>query len=262
MKMFGIDISSHQRQIDWYKIKDKIEFAIIRAGYGKSASQRDEYFERNYSECRKYNIPCGVYWYSYALNTEQALLEADACFEVIKGKSFEYPVYFDIEDGSQTNLGTERISAIAKTFCERLEQLGYWAGIYSYKSFLENNLSYDVRQRYAIWIAHTGTAQTSYSGQFGIWQFSHHGKLDGISGDVDCNYCYIDYPSLMIKSGLNNINITQTEKNQTYTVKKGDTLWDIAMKFYGDGSAYKKIKLFNNLSSDTIYPEQILKIPE
>ena len=66
----------------------------------------------------------------------------------------------------------------------------------------------------------------------------------------------------MIKSGLNNINMTQTEKNQTYTVKKGDTLWDIAMKFYGDGSAYKKIKLFNNLSSDTIYPEQILKIPE
>jgi len=262
MKLFGIDVSSHQRQIDWRGIKDKINFAIIRAGYGKSSSQRDDFFEQNYSECRKHGIPCGAYWYSYALNAKEALQEAETCFEVIKNKKFEYPIYFDIEDSSQSSLGREKISEIIKAFCDRLESLGYWAGIYSYKSFLENNISPEIRQRYAVWIAHTGVEKTNYSGQFGIWQFSHSGRLNGINGDVDCNYCYTDYPSLMIQSGLNNINTSQQGKNKTYTVKEGDTLWDIAIEFYGEGSAYEKIKNANSLDSDTIYSGQILKIPE
>jgi len=261
MKTFGIDVSSYQKEIDWKRIKDKIGFALIRAGYGKSVSQCDDFFERNYSECLKYDIPCGAYWYSYALNTDDAIREAEAFLEVIKGKKFKYPVYFDIEDSSQSDLGMGNVTRIAEAFCKKIENNGFWVGIYSYKSFLENNISPDARNRFAVWLAHTGVEKTNYSGQFGIWQFSHTGTLDGISGNVDCNYCYINYPELMVQSGLNNINKTP-EKNKSYTVEKNDTLWDIAVKFYGNGSDYKKIKDFNNLNSDTIYPGQILQIPE
>ncbi len=261
MKKFGIDISSYQRDINWNKVKQNVEFVIMRAGYGRLASQKDDFFEENYKKCKDNGIPCGVYWYSYALTKDDALKEADACIEVIKNKKFEYPVYFDIEDGSQSRLGREKISEISEAFCKRLENAGYWVGIYSYKSFLENNINENVRKRYAIWIAHTGVENTNYSGQYGIWQFSHTGNIDGINGDVDCNYCYTDYPELMKQTGKNNLNIPEkTDNYEYYTVKNGDTLWDIAVKYYGNGSEYKKIKELNNLNSDTIYAGQVIKI--
>ena len=48
---------------------------------------------------------------------------------------------------------------------------------------------------------------------------------------------------------------------RTYTVKKGDTLWDIAKKYLGDGSRYPEIKTLNDLKSNVIYSGWKLKIP-
>ena len=265
MQKFGIDVSTHKGEIDWQTVKNsKVEFALIRAGYGKEISQKDEQFERNYAECKRLNIPCGCYWYSYATTIEDAKKEATVCLEVIGGKKFEYPIYLDIEEKRQALLGIERVSAIIKTFCDILENNGYWVGVYSYKSFLENYLDEYTKNRYAVWVAHTGVEQTTYSGQFGIWQYSHTGKVNGISGDVDYNYCYLDYPQMIADAGLNNYDesLSPTEQQYTeYTVQKNDNLWDIAEKLLGDGSQYKKIKEVNNLTSDTIYTNQILKIP-
>ncbi|MDE5946114.1 MAG: glycoside hydrolase family 25 protein, partial [Oscillospiraceae bacterium] len=223
-KKLGIDVSSHQKNIDWNKVKNNIEFAIIRAGYGRLASQKDDSFEENYRKCKENNIPCGAYWYSYALTKEDALKEADVCLEVIKNKKFEYPIYFDIEDGSQSSLGLEKISEISEAFCKRLEEAGYWVGIYSYKSFLESNLTEEIRNRYAVWIAHTGIEKTSYSGQYGIWQFSHTGRIDGINEDVDCNYCYTDYPELVKKASLNGYTNSDTVEKSETTLKKSKNI--------------------------------------
>lgn len=82
----GIDVSKHQGKIDWSKVK--VDFAILRAGYGMYEYQKDPTFEYNYAECKKYNIPMGAYWYSYATTLDQVRKEAEVCAKALKGKTF------------------------------------------------------------------------------------------------------------------------------------------------------------------------------
>lgn len=202
--MKGIDVSFSQGSIDWRQVKvsGKVEFAIIRAGYGKYASQKDEWFERNYAGCKENGIPCGAYWYSYATSAEDAVKEAQACLECVKNKTFEYPIYFDFEEDSQLRLGRERLSAIIKAFCDTVENAGYFVGVYSMKSALESHLTDEVRNRYTIWCAHINVNHTSYTGH-SMWQYSWTGRIPGINGDVDLDECYLDFPSIIKNAGLN-----------------------------------------------------------
>lgn len=271
MTKFGIDVSKHNGKIDWQQAKGDINFAILRAGYGREISQKDPTFETNYKGCKDNNIPVGVYWYSYAMTADEARKEADVCLQVIKGKSFEYPVYFDIEEKKQFVLGRARCSEIAEAFLHRIESAGYWVGIYSSKSSLEAYLSEEIRSRYAVWVAHYGVKKTNYSGVYGMWQKSSTGKIKGISGNVDLDECYVDYPTQIRKAGLNGLTVTSKSKAKTetkaasyteYTVKKGDTLWGIAQSKLKNGSRYTEIKSLNGLKSDTIYSGQKLKIPK
>lgn len=204
MSMKGIDVSKHQGTVNWSHVKaDGVKFAIIRAGYGKEAYQKDIQFENNYAGCKLNGIPVGVYWYSYATTPDEARKEAAVCMSVIKGKTFEYPVYFDIEEPSVLVKGKAACTAIAKAFLEAVEQAGYFVGIYSSKVHLENCITEELRARYAVWVAHYGVDKTTYHGQYGIWQKSSTGKVYGISGNVDVNECYIDYPAAIKKKGLN-----------------------------------------------------------
>lgn len=213
MKQKGIDVSLHQGVIDWDTVKnvEKIDFVIMQAGYGRLASQTDPQFERNYAECKRLGIPCGCYWYSYAVTAEEAKLEAAACLEVIKGKKFEYPIYFDIEEKRQ-ELGMGKVTAMVKAFCEALEAAGYWVGIYSYKVFLETYIDKATRTRYAVWLAHY-IRETNYKDPYGIWQYAVAGhpqhdiigkkKVAGINALCDLDYCYIDYPAAIKAAGKN-----------------------------------------------------------
>lgn len=111
----SIDVSVHNGKIDWQKVRAAgIDFAILRAGYGRLASQKDERFEENYAGAKAAGIPVGAYWYSYAMTPEEAELEADVFLSVIKGKQFEMPVYFDLEEKKQFDLGKEKVSAIMR----------------------------------------------------------------------------------------------------------------------------------------------------
>lgn len=259
----GIDVSVHQGDIDWKKVKaDSVKFAIIRAGYGRDISQKDAQFEKNYAGCKSNSILAGAYWYSYALSAEEAKREAAACLKSIENKVFEYPIYFDIENKTQLALSKDMLQKITKAFCNELESAGYWVGIYSYKSFLESNFTSEFLKRYAVWVAHTGVTQTTFKYPYGIWQYSHTGKINGINTSVDLNYAYIDYPKTMKSAGLNGFNKNGKEQTVTYIVANNDSLWNIADKYLGDGSRYPEIKKLNQLESDTIYPGQILKIPQ
>ena len=51
------------------------------------------------------------------------------------------------------------------------------------------------------------------------------------------------------------------ETYRIHTVVKGDSLWDIAKKYLGDGSRYPEIKALNDLKSNVIYSGWKLKIP-
>lgn len=258
----GIDVSAHQGDIDWKKVKaDSVDFAIIRAGYGRDINKKDAQFENNYAGCKTNTIPVGAYWYSYALSADEAKKEAETCIKSIDNKVFEYPIYFDVENKTQLALSEDLLHKITIAFCDELEAAGYWVGIYSYKSFLESSFTPEILKRYAMWVAHTGVTQTNYKYQHGIWQYSHTGKTDGINTNVDLNYGYIDYPKLIKSAGLNGFSKNGEEQQIMHTVVKNDSLWAIAEKYLGNGSRYKEIKKLNNLKSDTIFPGQILKIP-
>ena len=278
----GIDVSEHQGIVDWGKVST--DFVILRAGYGREINQKDKQFDTNYKGCKDHSIPCGAYWYSYALTVEDAIKEAKTCLEVIKGKTFEYPIYFDVEESSQFNLGRERVSAIIKAFLEYVESAGYWVGLYMSQHYLENYVTEDIRKRFAVWVAQYNTSCT-YSGQYGIWQYGIAGNVKydtanvksvkGVKGECDCDNCYIDYPSLIKNKGLNGFkksptptggSVSSAPKKDTnyniYTVVKGDNLWNIAQKYLKNGSRYTEIKKLNGLTSDTIYPGDKLKIPK
>lgn len=229
MSMKGIDVSKHQGNVNWSHVKaDGVQFAIIRAGYGKQASQKDTQFENNYAGCKSNGVPVGAYWYSYAATPAEAKQEAAVCLNIIKGKTFEYPIYFDIEEPSVLAKGKAACTAIAKAFLEAVEQAGYFVGIYSSKSHLESCITEELRTRYAVWVAHYGVEKTTYHGQYGIWQKSSTGKVSGIRGNVDMNECYTDYPAAIRKKGLNGFKAVQTAATakpaQAKSWKKGQAV--------------------------------------
>ena len=213
-KAKGIDISRWQGNPDFSQVRNNVDYVIIQAGYGKYSSQKDASFTYNIANCKKNDIPVGIYWYSYAKSVADAHAEAKACLEVIRGYKLEYPVYIDLEENLGA-LGRTLVSNIATAFCEDLEDAGYYAGIYISRAPAQSYLTDEVAKRYALWLAEYNT-QLNWSGPVGMWQYSSKGRISGINGDVDMNYCYEDYPKLIKSAGLNgypkpNPNILDTE---------------------------------------------------
>ncbi|MCD7730453.1 MAG: glycoside hydrolase family 25 protein [Oscillospiraceae bacterium] len=199
-----IDVSKHNGVIDWAKVAaDGVDGAIIRAGYGKVASQKDPCFEDNYSGAKAAGLNVGAYWYSYATTVDDAKTEAAVFIDCIKGKQFGLPVYLDIEDKTQVALGKSLCTGIAVAFMTALENAGYFAGVYSYDSFFATNLEETLRKRYAVWVARVENVTPTYATEWGMHQYSWKGTIDGISGDVDLNRCIKDYPTIIKNAGLN-----------------------------------------------------------
>ena len=228
MSKTGIDISYCQTSVNWNELK--VDFVIMRAGYGRYASQKDNMFESHYKNACNKGIDKGAYWYSYAMSEAEAVEEAKACIEVLKGKKFEYPIYFDVEEQKQKALGKTKVSAIVKAFCSTMEAAGYWVGLYTNVDWYVNVITDDIKTRYAIWIAHWGVSKPGISGPYGIWQYKV-GRINGVSGDCDLDYGYVDYPTEIKKAGRNGYSATPT----TPTTPKKKT---ISMTCTVDGITY------------------------
>lgn len=200
----GIDVSRWQGDIDWKKVKAAgIDFAIIQAGYGRELSQKDQKFEQNYNGCKAAGMPCGVYWYSYARTEAEAEQEAAVCLEIIRGRQLEYPVFFDVEEPAVLRLGKAQVSKVVRAFLRKVEAAGWFVGLYTSAHHLRDYIEDDVKQRYTVWVAHYGVSKPDYSGSYGMWQKSSTGSVDGISGNVDADECYTDYPARIKTKGLN-----------------------------------------------------------
>ena len=193
MELNIIDVSVHQGDIDWAKVKNHIDGAIIRCGYGSDYSyQDDKKFKQNVEGCIKHNIPFGVYLYSYAKDKNMAKSEALHVLRLLepyKGK-LSYPVYLDLEEA-----GTE-IGAVERAilFGDMIEKAGYWCGIYAnqywWRTFLKDGLD-----RFTKWVAkYSNSKPTGISGIYDIWQYSSTGSVPGINGKVDVNYYMADAP--------------------------------------------------------------------
>lgn len=203
MAISGIDVSQWQGQIDWKQVKASgVEFALIRAGYGDTLSypkQIDTQYEYNYAQCKRNNIPVGVYFYSYAMNEAEAKREAECCLALLKGKQFEYPIYYDAEEFDLFDSG--KTAEVTRAFVKVLEDAGYWVGIYTYRAAM-GYFPADIKDKKAMAIAEYG-AKLNYSGQYGIWQNSSTWYVNGINGRVDHDWCYVDYPKLIREKGKN-----------------------------------------------------------
>ena len=203
----GIDVSKHQGVINWEKVKaDGIEFAILRAGFGKN--NIDSRFKYNAAECNRLGIPIGVYWYSYAYTVEMSRKEAEYCVNIIKQYDIDYPIWFDVE-GNMNDVSSKKsssfqfaykngvtftrplVTAMHEAFLQRIIELGHRCGIYTYGEYVKQLLTPEILKKYDIWFARPNAKSPTI--ECDMWQYAWKGNVDGISGDVDMNYCYKDY---------------------------------------------------------------------
>lgn len=189
----GIDVSKYQGEIDWQKVKaDGVQFAIIRAGYGRESSQKDPYFEKNYEGAKAAGLSVGAYWYSYAESIEDAKIEAKTFLEAATGKSFDLPVYYDVEEGKQAQKGKEFVTGCILAFTDAVKQAGYTPGVYANTNWLTNYIDRDKLGDMSIWKAdYREKYDTSIPCD--IHQYTSSGTVNGISGRVDMNHGFAEF---------------------------------------------------------------------
>lgn len=197
MEVKGIDVSAWQGQIDWKTVAAYgMDFAILRIT--EAGNVTDKYFERNYTECQKYNIPTGVYKYSYAMTIAEIQSEARKVVSVLNGRKLQYPIWLDLEHHKQRVLGAESIHNLAEAFREIIAAAGYKFGIYCNEDWYMNVICSHLK-KYDFWIARypandDGWIQERLRPDFGVgWQYSSKAKIPGINGTVDRSVFYKDY---------------------------------------------------------------------
>ncbi len=197
----GIDVSRYQGDIDFGKVKASgYDFVIIRAG--TSQGGKDKNFDAYYSGAIEAGLDVGCYYYTYSTTSKEAKREAEEVLSYIEGKSFTYPVFFDIEHiEHQSYQRIDENTAMINAFCKCIKRGGYYPGVYTSNSIYNNYIDVSkVLNKWDFWIAIYRDYTYSYNGYsdiFSMWQYSNIGRVDGINADVDLNVCYVDYPKVI-----------------------------------------------------------------
>lgn len=187
----GIDVSIWNGTIDWSKASQVVDFAILRIGYEYTL---DTQFTNNAAGCNKYGVPFGVYIYSYAESEAEAIKEAEFVISVLKNYDVDLPIFFDIEDDVHKVLSSTQIQNIVKAFCETIRDAGYEPGLYTFLSWFNSHFGGTYYNSLPKWVAQIDVNKCSYTKGLTMWQYSWVGSISGISGDVDCNYHYGEFP--------------------------------------------------------------------
>lgn len=195
-----IDLSYHNNNIDFTKVKTQIHGILLRCGYGSNQiNQDDKKFTEYAQACILQQIPFGVYLYSYAKTAQEAVSEAEHCLRLLnpyKGR-LSYPVYLDLEEPGTESKVVERVLI----FAEIIEKNSFQCGIYSNESWWNTYLTDSRLDKFTKWVAKYGKNdgmphdKPNISSAYDIWQYTSAGKIDGINGNVDMNICYRDFPS-------------------------------------------------------------------
>lgn len=201
----GIDISEFNGDVDLAGLKGQIEFVIIRCGYGGDyTNQDDPQFENNVRKCEAAGIPWGTYLYSYAKDTSMAQSEAAHTLRLLKGKHPQYGVWYDVED-STLPTGEALIDNVV-TYCQAIQQAGYYCGLYSFLFWMQTRLNSPRLDPYDKWVAQW-SSQLDYQKPAGMWQFTNQLVLNGKT--FDGNWAYKDYPALT--GGKEESDMTEAE---------------------------------------------------
>ncbi len=214
-----IDLSKYNGRniIDWSLIKQNVDGIIFRIGYrGYSDSGRmciDPLFKTYLSNCVKYNIPFGVYWFAQEITKEESIESANYIYNLIKDYKLSYPIYYDVEYSAAGNQ-TGRADVICKSvrmncivaFCEEIKRLGFTPGVYANEYWFTTKLDYDTLKKYNIWCAkynsNSGEPEIAPNINYDMWQYTDKGSIPGINGKVDLN---IDMSALIDNSGIDSM---------------------------------------------------------
>ena len=261
MEIKGIDVSAWQGKIDWKTVADYgMGFAILRIT--EAGNVVDSQFENNLAGCNKYNIPVGVYKYSYAMTIAEIQREARKVVSTLNGRRIQFPVFLDLEYNNQRSLGSESIHKMADAFREIVEAAGYKFAIYCNVDWYENVICSHLK-KYDFWIARypandDGWLQERLRPDFGVgWQYSSKAKIPGISGTVDRNVFYKDYSEETEKKEETTVNKLQEHTKlgdyyannggtKPYLEKKSNAYLDDFTKNAGDKNYTKFARDVNN----------------
>lgn len=198
-KLFGIDTSRWQGDFDFQRAKDNegVDFAIIKAGGADDGLYEDREFENSYNKLESAGIHKGAYFFGNALSADEAVNEARCFAQLLAGKSFCYPVFYDVEAGMVTG---NDLTDIIMAFLDEMRNAGYKnVGLYSYENCVNNyvDISRVKEAGYAIWVAKYSDAEPRIAVDYDMWQFGgsvNYLRDTQINGQtVDQNYCYTDY---------------------------------------------------------------------
>lgn len=203
IEMSGLDLS-HWNPVDSFvKVRNRHNFVILKAGGSDAGFYKDKTFEKYYYQAKLATLAVGAYYFvgKDFYGRAAGIKEAQRFAQLLAGKEFDMPVYIDVE----TTLPSKKLAVTEATyaFCEYMEKQGAFVGIYSSDlAGFRDRLVRDSLTRFAFWVARYGS-HPKYVKSYGMWQFSCKGKCDGVRGNVDLDVCYVDYPTIIKKKGLN-----------------------------------------------------------
>ena len=208
---WGIDVSEHQELIDWQQVASAgVDFAMVRVGYRRSVSGElveDRCARYNLQEASAQGIHAGAYFFSTAVNEEEAREEARWVLELLAGYPITYPVVYNCEgfqneSSRQHSLTIEERSGLARIFLDEVEREGYTGMFYAARGELAGNFLWDtdgLEREYRIWVAQYVDPEAGeidrpdYDGAYVMWQYTDEGTVPGIRTVVDLNRAYIGY---------------------------------------------------------------------
>ncbi len=190
----GVDISYHNGTIDFEQLASEVNFVILRCGYGSDyTSQDDANFETYAKECIKYNIPFGVYLYSYADTVAKGTSEGEHALRLVEkisewGGKLSLPVFYDMEDsGTLGKCDASTKAKIAQAFCKVLEDEGYTTGIYATKYWWTTYLTDSYFDTVIKWVAQFND-ECTYTGSYSMWQCTSSATSSAADSTLDYNY--------------------------------------------------------------------------
>lgn len=226
----GIDVSRWNHQIDvisgeylpldWKLIKDSgFDFVILKIGSTRSG--KEPTFEIDYEGAKSAGLMVGAYYYTYSTDEDGIEKDVSSVLEYLDGKTFEFPIYFDIEDPTLIPLGKERLTELCEIFICSLQENGYYSALYTNNNWLTNLLDTSrILSLFDIWYARYPEVdapvwnEEKYGEQLSMWQYTQSGEIEGIEGFFDMNFCYRDYLSIMKKWGLNGFRAEEHELSE------------------------------------------------
>ncbi len=216
----GIDVSHWQGDIDWGQVaQNDVSFVMLGTRY---KGEVDPLFHKNATEALQAGIQLGIYIYSYATDVAMAEAEADFVLDLIKDYPISYPVAFDMEADVQSSLSPDELSAMVNAFCRKIEDAGYHPILYANDYWLANKI--DMSQvKYDVWVARY-ERKHAYENPV-MWQASSTGAIDGIAGNVDIDFQYVDFSDVIIPNLWRTIG-GKTYYYQDYAMQKDTWIHD------------------------------------